>query len=151
MLRQQQITIKTDTITLTLAEMGVIIANKGTALTLSVPAAAGYNGLWYYIINIGAGECTVDETGGGTLATLKQNDACDLVCDGTAWRVAKSGTIHNNLTGLNAGDYVHLTAAEYAANVYSSDLSCFNFNNILVSTGWDILCSSDGNVLSAEV
>jgi len=85
MIRHLQVTTKTDTATLTLAEMGDIIANKGTAFTITVVAAAGYTGLWYYFINIGAGTVTVAEDGVGTLATLLQNESCLIIDDGTTW------------------------------------------------------------------
>jgi hypothetical protein len=92
MIKQRFITTKTATATLTYAEMGNVIANKETALTLTVVAASPNKGLWYYIINAGAGDCTVYEEEVGALVVLLQNESVYIVSDGTIWHVGAGGS-----------------------------------------------------------
>lgn len=88
MIKQKAIVIKTDSATLTIAEMGDIVGNKATDLTLTLPAPVA--GLWYRISNVGAGVLTVYY--GSALTTLKQTEQCLCLANATsAWFFSKGG------------------------------------------------------------
>lgn len=86
---------KTDSYTATLADC-TIICNKGTAMTITLPAAAtAYAsgiGHRYNIKSIGAGVVTVDGDGsetidGQTTIALSQWDSVYIQTDGTGWYI----------------------------------------------------------------
>jgi hypothetical protein len=77
----------------------VIIANKGSAITITLPAATA-TGRMYIIKNIGAGDCTVDGNGAETIdgaatQTLNQWESIEIVDYASgAWIITSShGTI----------------------------------------------------------
>jgi len=130
MIRKKLLATITDTASLTIAQMGEIIANKATSFTITVVAAATkHKGLWYKIINIGAGAVTVAEDGVGTLIILKQNESITIECDGTSWinpaMGADVGTLteqelsNKNLTP-NVGVGIAAASAQDAIHVYKS-------------------------------
>jgi len=86
--------IKTATAALTAAELRnhkIIIANKASALTLTIPAATGsYQGMSRYIANKGAGLLTVSVAAGFggsavTSFTLMTGQSVVVFCDGLFW------------------------------------------------------------------
>lgn len=73
---------KTSDYTLTTAD-DVVIANKATAITITMPAATG-SGRRFIVKSIGAGACTIDGDGADTIdgaatAVLSQYDAAQLI------------------------------------------------------------------------
>jgi len=88
MIIQRIPTVKDDTATLSVAELGDIICNKSTDFTVTLPTASA--GLWYQIGNIGAGTVTISD--GSTLTTLAQNEQAFLSVVGSAWVYTKGGT-----------------------------------------------------------
>ena len=86
------ITTKTATATLTTAEEGMIIANKATAFTITLPAVSGNSGLFYHIKSIGAGAVTVDGNSsetidGQTTQVLTQWNNMYIITNGTTWYI----------------------------------------------------------------
>tara|TARA_R100000808_G_C2096379_1_gene114954 strand:+ start:569 stop:883 length:315 start_codon:yes stop_codon:yes gene_type:complete len=86
------ITTKTDTATLTVAEEGLILANKATAFTINLPAVSGNSGLFYHIKSIGAGAVTIDANSsetidGQTTQVLTQWNNMYVVTNGTTWSI----------------------------------------------------------------
>jgi len=157
MIYQKRITTKNATDTLTLLEMGEILCASSDAQTYTLPTASGHKGLWYRIINTNTGIVTVSD--GSDVAVLASNEKCLVLSDGTDWQVHESINVHNDFNGLNAGDYVHLTAAEYAANAYSSDIptstehvvslnGLFDTPSILASSNLSITNSSDSSSIT---
>lgn len=63
------------------------------ALTVTLPAAAGANGVRLAVVNAGTGVVTVDADGSETISgsltwTIgTQWDCMEIVCDGAAWRI----------------------------------------------------------------
>lgn len=81
--------IVTDTVTLN-STHNVVVCNKGTAMTVNLPAVASNAGREYIIKNKGAGVVTVDANASelidsATTQTLNQWQSTHLVCDGTIW------------------------------------------------------------------
>jgi hypothetical protein len=79
----------TDTDTLD-ASNCVVLCNKGTAMTVNLPAASGVTNRYYWIRNIGAGTATIDpnsseQIDGSSTKALATGEGCVIVCDGTAW------------------------------------------------------------------
>jgi hypothetical protein len=79
--------IKTATATLTVAEVladVTIVANKGTAITLTMPATiTSLAGVFGVVINKGAGDLTLAFTSasGATTATIAQDGRADYIYD----------------------------------------------------------------------
>jgi len=140
MTRHAYTVIKTDTATLALTERGRIIANKATALTLSVLAASGNKGLWYEIINIGAGVCTVDEVAGATLITLIQNESTFVVCNGTTWYKTNSAFEAQKLILADAGDIITATEVEGALQ---ENRTAINLNTAASHAQSHVILSAD--------
>lgn len=81
--------IVTDTVNLN-STHNVVVCNKGTAMTVNLPAVATNAGREYIIKNKGAGVVTVDANASelidsATTQTLNQWQSTHLVCDGTIW------------------------------------------------------------------
>ncbi|HUV84225.1 MAG TPA: hypothetical protein VMV86_00865 [Methanosarcinales archaeon] len=86
MIKQLGVAYKTTTATLTYAELGDVVVNSATAVTITLPAPN--NGLWYRISNVGVGLVTIYY--GATITTLKQNEQALLLANGTAtWWMSK--------------------------------------------------------------
>lgn len=91
------VTTKTGNATLTIAEIGIILANSsGGAFTLTLPAAATSSGAWYTVKFIDSGTNTVTLDGNASenidgAATNTELDAqydyITIVCDGDEWHV----------------------------------------------------------------
>jgi len=81
---------KTDDYTAT-TDDNVILCNKATAMTITLPAATDNTNRVYNIKNINVGEVTVDGNGaeeidGATTAVLSsQYESIKIISDGTAW------------------------------------------------------------------
>lgn len=86
MLRQKQVTVKTDSATLTYAEMGEILCNSSNDETYTLPTAA--EGLWYNFVNKGSGLVTISN--GTELAVLKQKQQCLVLSSGGSWEAFAS-------------------------------------------------------------
>lgn len=91
--------IQTDTYTITTADRGKLcIANKATAMTFNLPAAAtAGKGFVLFYKNIGAGALTIDGNAsetidGSTTKTVVQNESGALECDGSNWRTILTGS-----------------------------------------------------------
>jgi hypothetical protein len=112
MIYQKRITNKLDNATLTLAEMGDVVVNKDTAVTMTV-ISTGYKGLWYYIMNVGTGDCTVYEDSVGALCVLLQNESVYIVSDGTSWYVG---------TNSSSDTYTHSQSIPAASWVITHNL-----------------------------
>lgn len=104
-------TTKTDNADLTMEEMGEIIINKGTALTINLPVATDKAGMWYRLINVGAGLASIEENSSplnfnGEQLTLAQYESCLLVCNGTNWLFSDGIFVHN-LQGVYDDGGIH--------------------------------------------
>lgn len=83
--------VKTDDATLTGLELEnnkFIVCNKGTSMTLTIPAAIeSFDGMARHIVNKGAGTATIAYTGASGAATrsLAQDATIRLDCDGSYW------------------------------------------------------------------
>ena len=152
MIRQKQVVTKTDTATLAITEIGDIVANKATALTLSVLAASGYKGLWYHIINIGAGVCTVAEIAGSTLITLIQNESTFVVCNGTTWYTTNNAVEAQKVMLADAGEKITAENVEDALQENRTAIDLNTAKNTNVPTelslgtidGTSVAITSDG-------
>lgn len=88
-------TVKTSVVTDTVTLDGTyhcVVCNKGTAMTVNLPAVASNAGREYMITNKGAGVVTVDGNaseaiGNAATATLNQWQSIHIVCDGAQWVV----------------------------------------------------------------
>jgi hypothetical protein len=88
MIKQKNIVIKTTSITLTYAEMGDIVCNSSSDITITLPAPNA--GLWFRISNAGSGVVTVYYS--STLTTLKQTEQCLCLANATSnWFFSKGG------------------------------------------------------------
>lgn len=88
MIKQKSVVIKTALATLTYAEMGDIVCNSATDITITLPIPN--SGLWYRVSNVGAGIVTVYY--GSALTTLKQTEQCLCLANGTTtWFFSKGG------------------------------------------------------------
>lgn len=89
--RVKALDVVTDTLTLNSTHQ-TIVCNKGTAMTVNLPAVASHAGRTYIIKNKGAGVVTIDGSGAeqidnaATLA-LNQWQTATIVCDGAIWCV----------------------------------------------------------------
>lgn len=89
------VTVKTNIVTDTVnldSSYHTVICNKGTAMSVNLPAVASNTGREYRIANKGAGVVTVDPNaseaiGNGTTLTLNQWQSCIIVSDGVQWLV----------------------------------------------------------------
>lgn len=141
-LKQRFITTKTDTTTLTLAEMGEIFVNKATAINMTLPD--GSLGLWYRIINIGNGTCSVKNSGGTTLQTLFTNESSLFIYNGTSYSIASNTTsstptldtvgFDNNLDG-SIVDLQSLADFLDEWNVITSTPTGYSADKITLTTG----------------
>ena len=88
MIKQKSVVIKTALATLTYAEMGDIVCNSATDITITLPAPN--SGLWYRISNVGVGIVTLYY--GSVLTTLKQTEQCLCLANAsTDWFFSKGG------------------------------------------------------------
>src|SRR5674476_790321 len=88
MIRQRSITMKTAAATLTYAEMGDIVCNSASAITITLSTPSP--GMWYRISNAGAGVVTVYQ--GVALTTLKQTEQCLCLANASSsWFFSKGG------------------------------------------------------------
>lgn len=86
MIKQLGVAYKTAAATLTYAELGDVVVNSATAVTITLPVPN--KGLWYRISNVGAGLVTIYY--GATITTLKQAEQVLLLANGTtAWWMSK--------------------------------------------------------------
>ena len=86
MIKQLGVTYKTVAATLAYTELGDVVVNSATAVTITLPAPNA--GLWYRISNVGTGLVTIYY--GATITTLKQNEQALLLSNGvTAWWMSK--------------------------------------------------------------
>lgn len=95
-----QVTDKTTTATLTIAEVGIITVNTtGAAFTVTLPAAATSAGAFYKFIktDAAANALTIDGNGAETIngaatyaAIDAQYDTATVYCNGTAWYITES-------------------------------------------------------------
>ena len=82
---------KTDTYTIAADDAGkVVVANKATAITFNLPAAAASTNFVCFVRNIGAGLLTLDPNAsetieGATTLTLATGEAAIIWCNGTLW------------------------------------------------------------------
>jgi hypothetical protein len=84
------VTTKTATDTLTVAEQGSILCNSVAGFTLNLPTAVGNEGLCYFITNINSGDIVIDPDGAETIHgdatfTLYQDENINLVSDNATW------------------------------------------------------------------
>jgi len=83
-------TVTAGTVNLLASDAGVIICNRGSAMTVNLPTAVSNSGLSFLITNIGAGTVTLDpnllETimGESTFDLYQYENIC-IVSDGTNW------------------------------------------------------------------
>lgn len=112
--------IQTDTYSVLTSDRGKLcIANKGTAMTFNLPAAAtAGKGFVFFYKNIGAGTLTLDGNStetidGATTKSVAQNESGALECDGSNWRTLLTG-------GGSTGNYKQRAYAEYATHSSSS-------------------------------
>ena len=90
MIKQKSVVIKTALATLTYTEMGDIVCNSATDITITLPTPN--SGLWYRISNVGVGIVTVYY--GSALTTLKQTEQCLCLANTTtAWFFSKGGGV----------------------------------------------------------
>lgn len=88
---EQPWTISTQTDTYTMLTTDhVVLANKATAFTITLPAAADLTGQHYYIKSIGVGAVTVDGASAETIddvatVVLNQYESITIVSDGSEW------------------------------------------------------------------
>ena len=88
MIKQKSVTIKTINATLTYSEMGDIVCNSATDITITLPIPN--SGLWHRISNVGAGIVSVYY--GSVLTTLKQTEQCLCLANAsTSWFFSKGG------------------------------------------------------------
>lgn len=85
------ITTKTDDYTAT-SEDNVILCNKATAMTITLPEASGHEGRVYNIKNINIGTVTVDADGSQTIdgnltVNLAQYDSLTIISDTLGWYI----------------------------------------------------------------
>ena len=59
----------------------------GGAIDVDLPVEADSNGTWFYIENLAdaAEAITVKNSSAATVATISQNEAAIVICNGTAW------------------------------------------------------------------
>lgn len=81
MIRQRNVTIKTATATITIAEMGDILCSALVAQTYTLPTPS--LGLWYRFSNINTGVVTIPN--GTTTVVLNQGQQCLILTTGTTW------------------------------------------------------------------
>lgn len=86
MIRQLPVAYKTGAATLAYSEMGDIVVDSETGVTLTLPTPSG--GLWYRISNVGAGVVTIYF--GAEITALKQTEQAMLLSNGSAaWWMSK--------------------------------------------------------------
>lgn len=86
------VTLLTDTDTLTVAQQGFVECNKATAMTVNLPTAVGNAGLSYSITSINTGTVTIDPDGTETLQgdltfDLYEDENIQIISNGTNWSV----------------------------------------------------------------
>jgi len=85
MIRQKNVLVLTDTAVLGYQDMGDIVSNSANP-SITIPVATGAVGLWYSIIFIGTGTCSIYITGSGTPdLQLLNSEAVLYLSDGTNW------------------------------------------------------------------
>lgn len=100
MIKQRGITLKTVSSSLTYSEMGDIVCNSVTAITIILPAPN--SGLWYRISNVGAGVVTIYY--GSALTTLNQTEQCLCLANLTSnWFFSKGGGGGDGSPNLDGG------------------------------------------------
>lgn len=58
---------------------------NGGSVTLTIPAATALSGRFFFANTADAAETITIDDGGGTVATIAQNESVVLVSDGSAW------------------------------------------------------------------
>ena len=86
--RQNVVTTKTDSDTLAYSEIGDIICNKATAMTITLPTPS--SGAWYRIGSINTGVVSIVYDG-TTLAQINNEEQCFVNTDGFNWYTFFSG------------------------------------------------------------
>ena len=110
MIKQRNVTVKTDTATLTYAEMGDILCNKATAMEVTLPTAS--QGLWYRVININDGAVTVGSY------TLSNGEELFCISNSATWQYRKSisthgidsTTYHTGVSGATENNFISFDA-----------------------------------------
>lgn len=88
MIKQKSVTLKDAAATLTYAEMGDIIVNSETAVTITLPTPA--LGLWYRVSSVGEGLVTIEDGSEVEITTLKQTEQAMVWAASTsAWWMSK--------------------------------------------------------------
>jgi len=88
MIRQKPITLKEADATLTYTEMGDVVVNSATAVTITLPTPA--LGLWYRVSSVGAGLVTIEDGSEVEITTLKQTEQAMVWAASTsAWWMSK--------------------------------------------------------------
>ena len=89
MIRQLAVTLKTTAATLTYGEMGDVVINSTSAVTIELPAPCW--GCWFRISNVGAGVVTVYHNANITI--LNQTEQALLLANGaSSWWMSKGGS-----------------------------------------------------------
>lgn len=83
--------VAADTVTLDSTHC-VVVCNKGSAMTVNLPAVASSAGLVYFVANKGAGDATLDPSGAETIGAgatkvMAQWKGAIIACDGATWNV----------------------------------------------------------------
>ncbi len=89
MIKQRNITVKTASATLTVVEMGDVVANSSSATTMALPTPSP--GLWYRFSNANSGVVTISYNS-SSMTALKQAEQCLCLSNGTSgWFFSKGG------------------------------------------------------------
>ncbi|MDQ0391124.1 hypothetical protein [Labrys monachus] len=122
-------TIKTADYTVTTADAGgMLVANKASAITFTLPTAASASGEAFFFRNIGAGALTLDGNGsetieGATTLALPQGTEAMLWSNGTAWRAAvtpRAATTTEAQGGTATGVYMDPAGTKAAISILAS-------------------------------
>lgn len=143
--------IQTDTYSVLTSDRGKLcIANKATAMTFNLPAAAtAGKGFLFFYKNIGAGTLTLDgdsaETiDGAATATVAQNASGVLECDGSNWRTLLTGggaaagwtlATAQQPSGAGSVAFTGIPAGVNAIDISIQNLTHSGTDNLLVQIG----------------
>ena len=157
--------IKTGDYTVAAADIGtMLVANKATAITFSLPALASAGTGPYLVRNIGAGVLTLDPNsteqieGANTLA-IATNEAAILWANGSLWRAAVIGNQtyaplagNKNLTGgftstpTNKGNITSFTVDGLLGQLqYGTNHGAFTLTAPAADTAVDLLVTNDAS------
>jgi hypothetical protein len=82
--------------TVTFADANILRLDPGgAARDVTLPAEANSAGVVYKIINAAdaAENLVIKDDGASTVATINQNEMCEVACDGSAWSLLYVATI----------------------------------------------------------